>query len=160
MAAMSVAMTSCSQTGDRNTAGRKNTAAVAESADKSGNGVSDGKVNYLTTEDFMTLVMDYKKNPQEWVYKGRRPAVVDFYATWCGPCRMMSPIVEETAKDYSGKVDFYKVDVDKEKELASAFGIQSIPTFLFIPEKGTPTVQMGAMEKAEFEELVKSVIAK
>ncbi len=160
MAAMSVAMTSCSQTGDRNTAARKSTAAVAESDGKSGNGVSDGKVNYLTTEDFRTLVMDYKKNPQEWVYKGRRPAVVDFYATWCGPCRMMSPIVEEIAKDYSGKVDFYKVDVDKEKELASVFGIQSIPTFLFIPEKGTPTVQMGAMEKAEFEELVKSAIAK
>lgn len=162
LAAISVAVTSCSQTKDRNTTGQRNAAVVTGSTAKSANGKSDGngKVNYLTTDDFKTLIMDYKEHPQEWVYKGKRPAVVDFYATWCGPCKLMSPIVEEVAKSYNGEVNFYKVDVDKEKELASVFGIQSIPTFLFIPEKGTPTVQMGAMEKAEFEELVKSTIAK
>lgn len=162
LAAMSVAMTSCSQTGNRYTTRQRNTATITESTAKSANGQSaeNGKVNYLTTEDFKKLIMDYGKHPQEWVYEGKRPAVVDFYATWCGPCKMMSAIVEEIAKHYNGKVDFYKVDVDKEKELSSVFGIQSIPTFLFIPEKGTPTVQMGAMEKAEFEEMVKSTIAK
>ena len=102
--------------------------------------------------------MDYEAHPEEWVYKGTRPAVIDFYATWCRPCKMMSPIVEQLAKDYAGKMDFYKVDIDKEQELASVFGIQSIPTFLFIPMKGKPTAQMGAMQKEEFEKIIKEVM--
>ena len=85
-------------------------------------------------------------------------AVADYSATWCGPCKMMAPIVEEMAKTYAGKVDFYKVDIDKEQELAQTFGIQSIPTFLFIPVKGKPSAQMGAMQKADFEEMVKTVL--
>ena len=106
------------------------------------------------------VVMDYEKNQQEWVFEGKRPVVIDFYATWCGPCKMMAPVVEECAKEYSGKVDFYKIDVDKEKELAQTFGIQSIPTFLFIPMSGKPTAQTGAMQKADFEALIKSVVLK
>ena len=119
---------------------------------------SEGKVNYLTADEFREKVMDYVEHPQEWVFEGKRPAVIDFYATWCGPCKMMSPVVEELAKEYKGKIDFYKVDVDKEKELSSVFGIQSIPMFLFVPVEGKPTVQLGAMQKAEFEEILKSVI--
>lgn len=115
------------------------------------------KVIYLTTADFKKKVMDYESHPQEWVFAGKRPAVIDFYATWCHPCKMMSPIVEQLAKQYAGKVDFYKVDIDKEPELASIFGIQSIPTFLFIPMKGSPTAQMGMMEKGEMEKLVKGI---
>lgn len=119
---------------------------------------SEGKVNYLTAAEFREKVMDYVEHPQEWVFEGKRPAVIDFYATWCGPCKMMSPVVEELAREYKGKIDFYKVDVDKEKELSSVFGIQSIPMFLFVPLEGKPAVQLGAMQKEEFEEIIKSVI--
>ena len=116
---------------------------------------SDGKVSYLSTSDFKKKVMDYDAHPQEWVFAGSRPAVIDFYATWCRPCKMMSPVVEQLALKYAGKIDFYKVDIDKESELAAVFGIQSIPTFLFIPVKGNPSAQMGAMEKEEFEKIIK-----
>ena len=87
----------------------------------------------------------------------QKATTVQKAATWCGPCKMMAPVVEECAKEYSGKVDFYKIDVDKEKELAQTFGIQSIPTFLFIPVSGKPIVQMGAMQKEDFENLIKQV---
>lgn len=124
------------------------------STDKSS---TNGKVTYLTTADFKQKVMDYETHPQEWVFAGHRPVVIDFYATWCRPCKMMSPIVEQLAKQNAGKVDFYKVDIDQEPELASVFGIQSIPTFLFIPMKGKPTAQMGMMEKEEMEKVVKGI---
>ena len=124
------------------------------STDKSS---ANGKVTYLTTADFKQKVMDYEAHPQEWVFAGHRPVVIDFYATWCHPCKMMSPIVEQLAKQYAGKVDFYKVDIDQEPELASVFGIQSIPTFLFVPMKGKPTAQMGMMEKEEMEKVIKGI---
>ena len=119
---------------------------------------ANSKVTYLTTADFKQKVMDYEAHPQEWVFAGHRPAVIDFYATWCRPCKMMSPIVEQLAKQYAGKVEFYKVDIDQEPELASVFGIQSIPTFLFIPMKGKPTAQMGMMEKEEMEHVIKGIL--
>lgn len=115
---------------------------------------AEGNVTYLSTADFRLKIMDYTVHQTEWVFEGERPAVIDFYTTWCGPCKMMAPIVEETAKTYTGKVDFYKVDIEKEQELAQTFGIQSIPTFLFIPAKGKPTMQMGAMSKETFEKMV------
>lgn len=119
---------------------------------------TDGKVNYLSTAEFKQKVMDYEAHPQEWVYAGNRPAMIDFYATWCRPCKMMSPIVEQLAQQYAGKVDFYKVDIDKEPELAAVFGIQSIPTFLFIPQKGMPSAQMGMMEKGEMENYLSKIL--
>ena len=124
------------------------------STDKSS---ANGKVTYLTTADFKQKVMDYEAHPQEWAFAGHRPVVIDFYATWCRPCKMMSPIVEQLAKQHAGKVDFYKVDIDQEPELASVFGIQSIPTFLFIPMKGKPTAQMGMMEKEEMEKVIEGI---
>lgn len=127
----------------------QNTDATAASA--------DGTVTYLSTADFRLKIMDYETHQTEWVFEGQRPAVIDFYTTWCGPCKMMAPIVDEMAKAYAGKVDFYKVDIDKEQELAQTFGIQSIPTFLFIPAKGKPTMQMGAMPKETFEKMVKEI---
>lgn len=123
-------------------------------------GTEVGKVIGLTASDFRRLVMDYESHPQEWVYEGKRPAVIDFYATWCRPCKMMSPIVEEMAGTYAGKVDFYKVDIDTERELADVFGIQSIPTFLFIPVKGNPSVQMWAMQKEDFEKAISETLLK
>ena len=115
------------------------------------------KVQYLTTSDFRKKIMDYEAHPDEWVFAGSRPAVIDFYTTWCGPCKMMAPVVESLAEKYAGKIDFYKVDIDQESELASVFGISSIPTFLFIPMKGKPTAQMGMMEKEEMEKVVKGI---
>lgn len=115
------------------------------------------KVQYLTTSDFRKKIMDYEAHPDEWVFAGSRPAVIDFYTTWCGPCKMMAPVVESLAGKYAGKIDFYKVDIDQESELASVFGISSIPTFLFIPVKGKPSVQMGAMQKENFEGLIDKI---
>ena len=118
------------------------------------------KVQYLTTSDFRKKIMDYEAHPYEWVFAGSRPAVIDFYTTWCGPCKMMAPVVESLAEKYAGKIDFYKVDIDQEPELASVFGIRSIPTFLFIPKEGNPTMQMGAMQKEDFEEIIGKVMKK
>ena len=165
--AVVAAITGCSQgkhnkTGNFNEAqgGKKATNVDSKDVSAADAKQGDGKVNYLTTADFKKKIMDYEKHPDEWVFEGDRPAIIDFYATWCRPCKMTAPVVEELANDYQGKIDFYKVDIDKEPELAATFGIQSIPTFLFIPVKGKPTAQMGAMQKADFEEIIKSVIFK
>ena len=91
------------------------------------------------------------------VIKADGVSIVDFWADWCGPCKMMAPVVESLAGKYAGKIDFYKVDIDQESELASVFGISSIPTFLFIPVKGKPSVQMGAMQKEDFEGLIDKI---
>ena len=161
----SIFMTGCSQNKQTNAVHTQETKGTDKAIGASGKGATaakpgDGKVNYLTTEEFKKRIMDYEKHPQDWVFEGDRPVIIDFYATWCRPCRMTAPVVEKLAKEYQGKIDFYKVDVDKEQDLAAAFGIQSIPTFLFIPAKGKPTAQMGAMQKADFEEIIKSVIFK
>lgn len=111
---------------------------------------------HLSTEDFKKKIMNYDEHPQEWVFEGNRPAIIDFYATWCGPCKITAPIIERLARKYKGQIDFYKVDIDQERELAQIFGIRSIPTFLFIPMKGQPTAQMGAMQLADFEEIIES----
>ena len=102
---------------------------------------------HLTKAEFLTKVYNYEKNPKEWKYEGKLPAIVDFYATWCGPCKMVAPILEELAGEYKGKIVVYKIDTDKESELSAAFGIRSIPTLLFIPVEGTPQVSQGAMPK-------------
>ena len=121
---------------------------------------SDGKVHSLTASDFRKKIMDYESHPEEWVFAGSHPAVIDFYTTWCGPCKMMAPVIESLAQHYAGKVDFYKVDIEQEPELAAVFGIRSIPTFLFIPMKGNPTIQMGAMQKEDFEEIIGKMMGK
>lgn len=92
---------------------------------------------HLTTQEFKDLVFDYTKE-QEWKYNGKLPAIIDFYADWCGPCKMVAPVLEELSSEYEGKLNIYKVDTEKEQELAAVFGIQSIPTFLFIPAEGQP----------------------
>ena len=129
-------------------------------AGSSNQSASAGKVQVLTASDFRMKIMDYESHPDEWVFAGSRPAIIDFYATWCGPCKMMATLVESLAGKYAGKIDFYKVDIDQEPELASVFGIRSIPTFLFIPMKGNPTMQMGAMQKEDFEEIIGKMMGK
>jgi len=98
---------------------------------------------HITRADFLEKIMDYEKNTTEWNYKGSLPCLIDFYADWCAPCRQTAPILDELAREYSGKIVIYKVDVQKERELASVFGIQSIPAFLFCPATGNPTMSSG-----------------
>ena len=107
----------------------------------------------LTTEEFKKKIFDYTSN-KEWKYEGTLPAIIDFYADWCGPCKMVAPVLEELSKTYDGKVLIYKVDTEAEAELADLFGIRSIPTFLFIPVEGAPMLQPGAFPKNVFEKVI------
>jgi len=114
---------------------------------------------HITKEDFVKLVMDYKTNRETWIYAGKKPCLVDFYADWCGPCKMIAPVLEELASEYQGKVDIYKVNTEEQQELASAFGIQSIPSLLFIPLEGQPQMAMGALPKDTFKKAFKDVLS-
>ena len=106
-------------------------------------------IEHLTKEAFLNRVFNYEKN-NEWKFEGQKPCIVDFYADWCGPCKIVSPVLEELADDFNGKIDVFKVNTEEEQELASAFGIRSIPSFLFIPAEGQPQMAMGALPKETF----------
>lgn len=108
---------------------------------------------HLSTQDFKEKVFDFDKE-QEWNYKGSLPAIIDFYADWCGPCKVVAPVLEELSKEYEDQVVIYKVNTEKELELSSVFGIQSIPTFLFIPVEGQPIMQPGAFPKKVFQQVI------
>jgi thioredoxin 1 len=108
---------------------------------------------YLTARDFKEKIFDYEKE-EEWKYKGGLPAIIDFYAEWCGPCKAIAPVLDELAVEYSDKLIIYKIDTDKEQELSSLFGIQSIPTLLFIPLKGSLMVQKGALPKNVLKQVI------
>ncbi|HEX2976698.1 MAG TPA: thioredoxin, partial [Bacteroidales bacterium] len=100
------------------------------------------------------------EDSKEWKYAGTLPDIIDFYADWCGPCKMVAPVLEELASEYSGKLVVYKVDTENEQELAAVFGIQSIPTLLFIPVEGQPQAAMGALPKQTFEKVIKDILLK
>jgi thioredoxin 1 len=119
----------------------------------------ESNVVYLTTEEFKNKVFDYTVN-KEWKYSGELPAIIDFYADWCGPCKMVAPILQEIAKDYQGKLIVYKVDTESERELASAFGISSIPTLLFVPMTGQPQAAMGALPRPSFDKAINDILLK
>lgn len=118
------------------------------------NGIVGSEPIHLTTAEFKKLVANYDANPSEWKYLGDKPAIVDFWATWCPPCKVIAPILDDLAKEYQGQIYIYKVDVDKEPELASAFGIQSIPTLLFVPMKGDPKAEIGAIPRETFKDKI------
>lgn len=118
------------------------------------------KTIHLTKAEFLSKVANYEANPSEWKYLGDKPAIIDFYASWCGPCKMIAPILEELAAEYSDSIYVYKIDTEKEPELAAAFGIRSIPTLLFVPMDGAPQMAQGAMPKASFKEAIDNVLLK
>lgn len=112
----------------------------------------------LTKEMFLQKVADFEKNPNEWKYLGDVPCIIDFYADWCGPCKAVAPVLEELAAEYGDKIIIYKVDTEVERELASAFGVRSIPTLLFCPMEGAPQTAQGALPKDSFKEAIKDVL--
>ena len=114
----------------------------------------------MTKADFLKKIADYENNPNEWKYLGDKPAIIDFYATWCGPCRSISPVLEELAEEYKGKIDIYKVDTDKEHDLSAAMGITSLPSLLFIPAEGQPQMATGAMPKEQFKKIIEDFLLK
>jgi thioredoxin len=109
---------------------------------------------HLTKNTFLQKVFNYEKN-KEWKFEGNIPAVIDFWAPWCGPCRMVGPIIDELSTEYAGKVNFYKVNVDVEQELAGIFGVRSIPSMLFVPTEGQPKMSVGALPK---EALIEAIV--
>lgn len=117
-----------------------------------------GKPVHLTKADFLAKVDNYEANPNEWKYLGDKPCIIDFYADWCNPCKMVAPILEELAKEYEGQIYIYKVNTEDEQELAAAFGIRSIPSLLFVPMTGQPQMAQGALPKATFKEAIDDVL--
>jgi thioredoxin len=113
---------------------------------------------HLNKEEFLKRIWDFEKSPKEWHFRGERPAIVDFYATWCGPCQMLAPVLEELSDEYAGKIDIYKIDTGEEEELASAFGIRSIPSMMFCPTTGHPQMLLGAMSKTDLEDAMKNIL--
>ena len=112
---------------------------------------------HLTAETFKSKVFNYEEN-KEWKFEGEKPCLIDFYASWCGPCKMVAPILEELSKEYDGKLDIYKVDTEDQRELASVFGVQSIPSLLFVPATGQPQMATGALPKDSFKKAFKEVL--
>ncbi len=114
-------------------------------------------IEHLTNETFKQKVFNYDEN-KEWKFEGHKPCLIDFYADWCGPCKMVAPVLEELADEYNDKIDIYKVDTEQERELAGMFGIQSIPSLLFVPKEGQPQMAMGALPKETFKKAFKEVL--
>lgn len=108
---------------------------------------------HLTKQTFLENIFNYETE-KDWNYKGERPAIIDFYADWCGPCRMVAPVIEELSDEYAGKVDIYKIDTEAEQELAAVFGIRSIPSILFIPVDGQPQMAQGAIPKHTIQQVI------
>jgi thioredoxin len=120
---------------------------------------TEKKAIHLTNADFKTKVFNYEVN-KEWKYEGDKPCIIDFYADWCGPCKRVAPILEELAQEYDGKIIVYKVNTEKERELASAFGIRSIPSLLFVPVTGQPQMAQGALPKEQLVKVINEFLLK
>lgn len=132
-----------------------NQEATAEKADKQEAAASP--VQHIDAAFLRKNIWDYKEDPSKFVFKGQRPAILDFYADWCGPCRSLGPKLEAAAKKYAGKIDVYKINVDKESELAQIFGVRSIPMVLFVPMQGIPIQTVGDLSPEQIEETIAQI---
>ncbi len=119
---------------------------------------AESKTIKLDKAAFLKKVINFEKTPSVWNYLGDKPAIIDFYADWCGPCRRLAPVLDELAAEYDGKIYFYKVNVDNEKEIAEAFGITSLPTIVFVPLKGNPSAGTGFLPKETLRGAIKELL--
>jgi thioredoxin len=150
LAAAIFSLQSCNAGQAKSNGNENNTSsAPVETVSQTQSPAAEGGTVKLTKAKFLAEVWDYEKNPKEWVFKGTQPALIDFYADWCGPCRTAAPILEELSKEYAGKVTIYKIDTEVERELAAVFGIQGIPAFLYIPKDGKPSMTSGIARTKE-----------
>lgn len=140
----------------------ENTQETLVSGDKNEmeNASGDIKPVYLTAQSFKEKIWDYEKNPEQWVYNGELPCIIDFYADWCKPCKMVAPIMDDLADYYDGKVLIYKVNTDEQRELATVFQVRSIPSILFAPMDGKPAMQAGAMSKEDYIRIIDEYVLK
>lgn len=132
--------------------------AKAETQQGQGKEASASPVKTINAKYMREHIFDYRENPTKFVFKGKKPAVLDFYADWCGPCRQLSPRLEEIAKKYQGQVDIYKINIDNEEELAKVFGVRSIPMLLFIPMNDTPIQHSGALSKEQLDKAFQQIL--
>ena len=126
--------------------------------DNKGPEIKDGVVNQMSTQMFTKLIWDYQKNPKEFTFTVDLPVIIDFYADWCRPCRMVAPFMEEFAKEYNGKIRVFKVNTDAEQELSRLFQIRSIPAVMFIPKTGKPQMSIGALPKDSFKKIINDIL--
>ena len=121
---------------------------------------ANAQTKHITKAEFLKKVANYETSPNKWIYLGQRPCLIDFYTTWCGPCKRLAPVLEELALEYAGRIDIYKVDTEKEPELAAAFGINTIPTLLFCPMGEKPQIRQGALPKETLIDIFDTVLLK
>jgi thioredoxin len=152
---------SCTSSQAKNNGNENQGTSVSQAESVTQNNGAEGGSVKLNKEIFIKEVWDYQNSPQEWKFKGDKPALIDFYADWCGPCKIASPILEEISNEYAGKITVYKIDTQVERELASVFGISGIPAFLYIPKDGKPVMMSGiARSKEETKQMFKDNIDK
>ena len=150
-------MIACGNQGDKN---NKNSTNNNNKITENSMITTTKKTINLTRADFLKKVANFEESPDKWVYLGDKPAIIDFYADWCGPCKTIAPILEELAEEYDGQIYIYKVDTEAEQQLAGEFGIRSIPSLLFVPMGEDPQMAQGALPKDAFKQAIEEVLLK
>ena len=156
--AFSFSMVACSNSSEKNNS--NTTVTNSNKIENNMNTTTTKKTINLTRTEFLEKVANIEETPDKWVYLGDKPAIIDFYADWCGPCKTLAPVLEQLAAEYEGKIYIYKVDTEAERELASAFGIRSIPTMIFIPMGEDPQVAQGALPKNVIKDAINKTLLK
>lgn len=157
VAAIAITLTACNRHSQNNNSNSKETNTINTENNMT---TTTAKTIHLTRADFLNKVANFEKSPDKWVYLGDKPAIIDFYADWCGPCKMIAPILDELAEEYDGQIYIYKVDTEAEQQLAAEFGIRSIPSLLFVPMDEAPQMAQGALPKDAFKQAIEEVLLK
>ena len=160
LAIIALSVTVLISCGNTNEPESKNDIATTQVSEETTSSEESGKPMHLNKDLFLEKVMNYEKNKDTWVYEGDKPCIIDFYADWCKPCKLIAPIMVELAEEYEGEIYVYKIDTEKERELASIFGIRSIPSVLFVPMEGKPQMSTGALPKETFKQAIDNFLLK